>query len=86
VGYGGFVEAAAHGIPVLYVDRPDWPETPHLRDWLERHGNCGAIGEEELFNEEIGRRLEQLWALPARKAVVSDGARYAARRLKELLN
>jgi len=86
VGYGGFVEAAAHGIPVLYVDRPDWPETPYLCDWLERHGNCRAIAEEDLFTPAIGGVLEQLWALPARRSVTSGGALIAARRLRGLLS
>jgi len=27
-GYGSFVEAAGSGIPVLFVGRPDWPESP----------------------------------------------------------
>jgi hypothetical protein len=85
VGYGGFVEAAAHGIPVLYVDRPDWPETPYLCDWLERHGNCRAIAEEKLFTAAIGDALEKLWALPAKPSVTSGGAVLAARRLRELL-
>ena len=26
-GYGSFVEAASCGVPVLYVARPDWPES-----------------------------------------------------------
>ena len=33
-GYGTFVEAAARGTPVLYLERPDWPETPWLDAWL----------------------------------------------------
>lgn len=42
-GYGSFVEAACGGIPVLYINRPDWPEVPVLVDWLEQHGVCVEI-------------------------------------------
>jgi len=37
--YGTIVEAACHGVPVIYVDRPDWPETPGLAQWLDDYGN-----------------------------------------------
>lgn len=33
-GYGTFAEAACSGIPVLSVERPDWPESRWLVDWL----------------------------------------------------
>lgn len=85
VGYGSFVEAAAHGIPVIYVDRPDWPETPHLSTWLARHGHCAAITEDILFSPAIGDLLERLWAMPARPPIPAEGAHIAARRLAELL-
>jgi len=85
VGYGGFVEAAAHGIPVLYIDRPDWPETPYLTTWLAHHGHCAAITEDILFSPAIGERLERLWAMPARTPIHAEGAPIAARCLGELL-
>ncbi len=84
VGYGGFTEAAAHALPVLYVDRPDWPETPYLSAWLARHANCAAIAEEELFSAAIGSRLDRLWALPEKPAVAADGGRTAAEYLLEI--
>jgi hypothetical protein len=56
-GYGSFVEAACCGTPVLYVDRPDWPETPALVDWLQQHGMCREIS---LGQSESGEFLEEL--------------------------
>jgi len=41
-GYGTFVEAAIHGVPVLYLPRPDWPEQPCLVEWLREHGRGAA--------------------------------------------
>lgn len=35
-GYGAFSEAAAYGLPVVAVRRPDWPEAPYLEEWLAR--------------------------------------------------
>jgi len=85
VGYGGFVEAAAHGLPVIYIDRPDWPETPYLTTWLAHHGHCVAITEDILFSPAIGAQLERLWSMPARTPIPAEGARIAALHLVELL-
>lgn len=85
VGYGSFVEAVAHGIPVLYIDRPDWPETPYLTAWLDRHGNALAIAESELLSARTGELLDRLWALPARPKPETNGAAEAAHRIQNLL-
>jgi hypothetical protein len=85
VGYGAFVEAAAHGKAVLYVDRPDWPETPWLTAWLRQWGNCLDIPEGDLFSPQAGARLRQLRRMPAKPPVRADGAGVAARRLLEML-
>jgi len=85
VGYGSFVEAAAAGIPVLYIDRPDWPETPYLRDWLLAHARAAVIDEAGLFDPAIGVLLATLLAAPRMPRVAVEGAAVAARRLLELL-
>lgn len=86
VGYGSFVEAVAHGIPVLYIDRQDWPETPYLVAWLNRYGNAQTISEPELCSERTGELLHRLWALPARSRPETNGAAEAAQRIRSLLN
>ena len=86
VGYGSFVEAAAAGLPVLYIDRPDWPETPFLANWLLDHANAAAIGEAQLSTPEIGARLAALWRLPPRPPVATPGAERAARRVLEIVS
>lgn len=78
VGYGGFVEAAAHGIPVLYLERPDWPETPWLTTWLHAHAHAVGIDETTLASPRLARYFADLWARPARTTVVANGAAVAA--------
>lgn len=81
VGYGSFVEAAAHAVPILFLDRPDWPETPYLAAWLAEHGNAAAIDEGILFSCQIETVLTDLWCQPRKPAICADGAIQAARHL-----
>lgn len=81
VGYGSFVEAAVHAVPVIYMDRPDWPETPYLAAWLEKHGNAAAIDEPVLFSSQIETVMAELWRQPRKAAIRADGAVQAARHL-----
>lgn len=85
VGYGSFVEAAAAGVPLLYIDRPDWPETPYLRDWLLAHTRAAETDEAGLFDPAIAAPLTALLAAPRLPRVALDGAAVAARRVLELL-
>lgn len=81
VGYGSFVEATAHAIPVLYLDRPDWPETPYLAAWLRQHGNAAAVDEAVLFSRRIADVMHSLWRLARKPKLVANGAEQAARQL-----
>lgn len=56
-GYGSFTEAACHGIPLLYVERGDWPEEPFLTQWLEQHGRCYRISRESIMSGQIDKEL-----------------------------
>ena len=85
VGYGSFVEAAAAGIPVLYLDRPDWPESPILTLWLMAHTPSQGIDEAALFEPTIAARLAALWAAQPMRCASAAGAEHAARRVLECL-
>jgi hypothetical protein len=85
VGYGSFVEGAVAGVPVLYIDRPDWPETPYLAEWLRAHARAAVIDEDILFSPEIGVFLARLWAAQPMPVVAAPGADIGARRVLELL-
>ena len=85
VGYGSFVEAAGLGLPVLYLDRPDWPETPWLTAWLQEHARAKTISETQLFSPTVGRELEALWQSPPGPEVSVASAPATAARIVELL-
>ena len=63
-GYGAFTEAACNGVPVLYVERGDWPESPWLEDWLKAHGRSRQISRQALHQGRLADTLEQLLSLP----------------------
>lgn len=84
-GYGSFVEAAAHGVPVLYLDRPDWPESPYLRQWLHAHGRAAEITEAELAGPVLIEKLEMLWSKPGLPRLADGGVELTARHLADWL-
>lgn len=63
-GYGSFVEAACCGTPVLYVDRPDWPETPALVEWLRQQGSCAEVSRGDLELGTLEHPLNTLLSRP----------------------
>lgn len=85
-GYGSFVEAACSGIAVLYVSRPDWPESPALTDWLQQHGPCLEISQHALQQGNIACELEQLMSAPKPDRVVPAGTQQVAAWLMEKMS
>lgn len=84
-GYGSFAEAAANGIPVLFVERRDWPESGYLVDWLTVHGRGLELTRGQADRGELSAQLEQLRALPAKPPVPACGAAEAAELVLEHL-
>ena len=84
-GYGSFAEAACNGVPVLYLDRKDWPEAPYLVEWLKRRGRCMEVERAALEQGAIAAQLEALWALPPAAPVEPEGIAQAADLLLDLL-
>ncbi len=84
-GYGSFAEAACNGVPVLYLDRKDWPEAPYLVDWLKRRGRCMEVERAALEQGAIAAQLEALWALPPTAPVEPEGIAQAADSMLDLL-
>ncbi len=85
-GYGSFVETACSGVPVLYADRPDWPESPALADWLQQHDVCREVSREALERGDIAEELESIWRTPKPERVTPGGAAQAADWLAEKLD
>jgi UDP:flavonoid glycosyltransferase YjiC (YdhE family) len=77
-GYGTFLEAACNGVPVVTLQRADWPETPFLMAWMEKHARIREIAREELWAGEvagpIGTLLEQPPPLPVSPGGVQEAA------------
>lgn len=84
-GYGTFVEAACAGTPILYLERNDWPETPHFAAWLAHHARAVELGREKLLAGEFVPELEALWARAAPPRPRADGAEQAAQVLAAIL-
>lgn len=84
-GYGSFVEAACSGVPVLYVAREDWPETPALANWLKAHGACAEVSRFALESGDFAPTLQDLLARPRPAPVVPTGVAEAAEWLETQL-
>ncbi|BAO31034.1 glycosyltransferase family protein [Sulfuritalea hydrogenivorans] len=80
-GYGTFVEAACGGIPILYLERDDWPETPHFAAWLATHGRAQVLTRERLLAGDFIAALQTLWRAPPPAVPQANGADEAARWL-----
>jgi len=77
-GYGSFVEAACSGVPVLFVNRPDWPESPALVEWLHKHSQCREVSRRELDQGDIAGKLNSIWSEPRAEKVKTEGAKQVA--------
>lgn len=84
-GYGTFVEAACSGVPILYLERDDWPETPYFAAWLARHARADAVTRERLLSGGFIDDLQRLWAAPAPDLPLAGGASAAAPWLRQAL-
>jgi hypothetical protein len=85
-GYGSFVEAASCGVPVLYISRADWPESPALIAWLQQYGLCREVSRQVLEQGRIAEVLEDIWNSPQPKPVIPAGVKQAAEWLAERLD
>lgn len=84
-GYGTFAEAACAGVPVLYAERRDWPESEYLADWLTQHVPGQEVSHRELQHGRVAEQLAQLWAAPVCQRAKSTGCHEAAEYLAQLL-
>ena len=84
-GYGMFVEASAAGVPVLYVERPGWPEAPALTDWLQSVAHCTEIDTETLQQGAFTQQLSQLLTRGPYPPVPPSGNLQAAQLIQRIL-
>lgn len=76
-GYGTFVEAACSGIPILYLRRDDWPETPHFAAWLGMHARADVLSRERLLAGDFIDDLQKLWHTLPPAVPMASGAEQA---------
>lgn len=84
-GYGSFAAAACNDVPVLYIERTDWPEQPYLIEWLAEVGRCRRISLSQLRCGELTADIEALLRLPPRPKVRPIGTATVAGILAERL-
>jgi hypothetical protein len=63
-GYGTYAEAVCNGIPLLALERPDWPETEHLNSWARRHGRLQTMSRTQFERGTFAAVLQDLLAQP----------------------
>ncbi|WP_227870635.1 hypothetical protein [Orrella marina] len=84
-GYGTFVESACSGTPLLFLPRPDWPESPALVDWILQHGRAAPLMLDQLGTHQIEAAMASLLEQGRFDALQPTGNRQAAEYLLKVL-
>jgi hypothetical protein len=84
-GYGTLVEAACNGIPILCMQRDDWPETPYFSAWLGEHARSRMLSRSHLMQGEFIDELTRLWEQPAPARPLPSGVEEAVELLQTAL-
>ena len=85
-GYGTFVEAACCGLPVLYLQRPDWPEADCLEQWLHGNTRAAVIPPAAGISGDLTTSLDAVLRLPVPPRPEARGSEEALRRINALLD
>lgn len=80
-GYGSYAEAAAHGLPVLSLRRPDWPEEPFLWNFLHQRGGLRELTTEAFLQGDIP--LEPMLQAPRPDPIEPIGVQQAVELLQK---
>mgnify|MGYP002477842593 CR=1 FL=1 len=85
-GYGTYAEAVCNGVPVLTIERKDWPETEFLNSWVAQHGQLEVITAEQFHSGEFARPLARLLDTPCSSALEPAGIAQAAALLADFFS
>ena len=84
-GYGMAVEAAAHGLPLVFFRRGHFPDEPFIIDWLHKSTRAKEISSEDWSAGFFVKPLIELLNSPAPKPPHCNGAEVGALVIKDLL-
>ncbi len=85
-GYGSFSQAACNRTPVLYVERPDWPEHSYLCDWLKNHITCASITQQQFCDGQFSSKLIALLRQDVSPTIPQPGLTSAVNLLLKSFN
>lgn len=72
-GYGTLVEALCNGIPVVSVERPDWPESPYMEAWTKANGRAVFVPRRDRWVDDAVAAARGLAEGPRPKPVEPAG-------------
>ena len=84
-GYGTYTEAVCNAVPVLSIERPDWPETDVLNRWVRRHGHLELMTREQFYQGAFLPQVRALFATGAGAGMQPSGISQAAVLIQSLL-
>ena len=85
-GFGIVSECVVNRKPLLYIDRPDFPEARILVDAIRKYLKQQEIPPGPLYRGELGDFLESLWDQPQPATTLANGgAGIAARQMARFL-
>ncbi|WP_207540785.1 hypothetical protein [Sabulicella rubraurantiaca] len=85
-GYGIVTELALDGKASLLLERPGWPEEPHLLNWLSRHAPFGLLSElAELTMPRVQDALRSARLSGSMEQALGGGERQIVRALLDHL-
>jgi len=77
VGYSTFVEAACNGVGLVAANRPDWPESAVLIDWVTRNASFALVQEGVEDARGLRPALAAVLDAPRKAPVAPSGVREA---------
>jgi len=84
-GYGTYTEAVCNAVPVLSIERPDWPETAVLNRWVQQHGHLELMTREQFYQGTFAPQVRALLGTDAGPGMQPTGISQAAGLIRSLL-
>lgn len=83
-GYGIVADCLAHGTPMVYTDRGEFPEYPILVEEMEKHLTTVFLPSDELYQGCWASAIHRMEGLPRKSPTLrTDGASVCARIIME---